>query len=430
MPYRIAGIDVHKKMLAVVVADVEVQGEYQFERIRYGSNPENLRLLTAWLIEHQVEEVVMESTAQYWKPVWGALERFWKPICQEREGAGPVSGTLHLAQAQSNRGRRGRKKDFPDAERLVKRLVADELILSFVPDVEQRLWRAITRRKYQLTRDKVRLQNQLEALLEEAHIKLSSLVSDLLGASARRMLKALAEGETNPMALATLADERLRATPEQLCDALGACTDLKPVYRRLLKMALEQLQFLEQQIGQLDQEMAGLLHQHQEAVQRLAEVPGLGVDSAQQIIAEVGPTAATFPSSKQLSSWVGACPGDDESAGVNYSHRSPKGNRQMRRLLNQAANAAAKTKGSIFEIVYRRSVTRLGHNQAIGVIAHRQCRLIWLILHQEVRYEERGPAVTTQSKQRRTWKMIRQLRSLGYRIQPPNPEQPSQAPAQ
>src|SRR5438309_4900495 len=219
--------------------------------------------------------------------------------------------------------------------------------------------------------------------------KLSSFVSDLLGASARRMLKALADGETNPAALAALADRNLRATPEQLCDALGACTDLKPVCRRLLKMALEQLQFLGQQIGQLDKEMASLLSQHQDAVERLAEVPGLGVDSAQQIIAEVGPTAATFPSEKCLSSWVGACPGDDESAGINYSHRSPKGNRHMRRLLNQAASAAARTKGSIFEIVYRRSVSRLGHNQAIGAIAHRQCRLIWLILHQGVRYEER-----------------------------------------
>jgi transposase len=148
----------------------------------------------------------------------------------------------------------------------------------------------------------------VESLLEEAHIKLSSLVSDLLGASARRMLKALAEGETNPAALAALADKQLRATPEQLCDALGACTELKPVYRRLLKMALEQLQFLEQQISQLDQEMAGLLSRHQDAVERLAEMPGLGVDSAQQIIAEVGPTAATFPSEKCLSSWVGACP--------------------------------------------------------------------------------------------------------------------------
>jgi transposase len=429
MSYRIAGIDVHKKMLAVVVSDVEIESEYQFERRMFGSNPEQLRSLAAWLLEQKAEEVVMESTAQYWKPVWETLERYWKPIREKQEGARRKSGTLHLAQAESNRGRRGRKRDFPDAERLVKRLVSRELTLSFVPDAEQRLWRTVTRRKYQLTRDHVRLQNQLESLLEEAHIKLSSLVSDLLGASARRMLKALADGETNPATLAALADERLRATPEQLCDALGACTDLKPVYRRLLNMALEQLQFLEQQISQLDQEMASLLSQHQDAVQRLAEVPGLGVDSAQQIIAEVGPTAATFPSEKCLSSWVGACPGDEESAGVNYSHRSPKGNRHMRRVLNQAANAAVKAKGTIFEIVYRRTVPRLGHKQTIGAVAHRHCRLIWLILHQGVRYEERGPAVTKRSKQRRTARMIRQLRSLGYRIEPPNP-QPSQAQAQ
>src|SRR5438132_4587525 len=428
MSYRIAGIDVHKKMLAVVVSDVEIDNEYQFERRTFGSNPQQLRSLAAWLLEQEAEEVVMESTAQYWKPVWEALERYWKPICEKREGARRKSGTLHLAQALSNRGRRGRKRDFPDAERLVKRLVARELTLSFVPDAEQRLWRTVTRKKYQLRCDRVRLQNQLESLLEEAHIKLSSLVSDLLGLSARRMLKAIAEGETNPATLAALADQRLRATPEQLCDALGACTELNAVYRRLLKMALEELRLLDEQIGRLDQEMAGLLSEHQDAVQRLAEVPGLGVDSAQQIIAEVGSTAATFPSEKCLSSWVGACPGDNES-GVNYSHRSPKGNRHMRRLLNQAANAAARTKGSIFEIVYRRSVPRLGHNQAIGAIAHRQCRLIWLILHHGVRYEERGPAVTKRSKQLRTARMIRQLRSLGYRIEAPNP-QPSQAQAQ
>src|SRR6201993_1357234 len=390
MAYRIAGIDVHKKKLAVVVADVEVDDEYQFERRWYGSNPEQLQRLVEWFIEQRVEEVVMESTAQYWKPLWSALERYWKPSCQKREGAGKMSGTLHLAQALSNRGRRGRKKDFPDAERLVKRLISQELTLSFVPDTEQRLWRTLSRTRYQRTRDKVRLQNQLEALLEEAHIKLSSLVSDLLGASARRMLHALADGETDPAALAALADQRLRATPAQLRDALGACTELNPVYRRLVKMALDDLQLIEQQIGQLDQEIAGLLREHQDAVQRLAEVPGLGVDSAQQIIAEVGAKAATFPSAKNLVSWVGACPGDEESAGVNRSKRSPKGNRQMRRILNQAANAAVKRKGSIFEILYRRLVPRLGHHKTIGAIAHRLCQLIWILLHKGVRYEERA----------------------------------------
>src|SRR6266700_2859458 len=198
MSYRISGIDVHKKVLAVVVSDVEVDGEFRFERRMFGSNPEQLRTLAAWLLEQETEEVVMESTAQYWKPVWEALERYWKPIREKQEGARRKSGTLHLAQAESNRVRRGRKRDFPDAERLVRRLVARELTLSFVHDAEQRLWRKVTRRKYQLTRDHVGQQNQLESLLEEAHIKLSSLVSDLLGASARRMLKALAEGETNP----------------------------------------------------------------------------------------------------------------------------------------------------------------------------------------------------------------------------------------
>src|SRR5436190_9253469 len=398
MAYRIAGIDVHKRMLAVVVADVEVEGEYEFERQLFAATPQQLRSLAEWLLEREVEEAVMESTAQYWKPVWAALEQYWKPPCRKKDGAGRMSGALHLAQARSNRGRRGRKRDFPDAERLVKRLVAQELNLSFVPDAEQRLWRTVTRRKYQLTRNRARLQNQLESLLEEAHIKLSSLVSDLLGASARRMLQALADGETDPAALAALADTRLRATPAQLRDALGACSELNPVYRRLLKMALKELQLIDEQIGQLDQEMASLLKQHQDAVQRLAEVPGLGPDSAQQIIAEVGATAATFASPKNLSSWVGACPGDEESAGMNKSTRCPRGNRHMRRILNQAANAAVKQKGSIFEVVYRRLVPRLGHGQTIGAITHRLCRLIWIILHQRVSYEERGPAVSQKSK--------------------------------
>jgi len=417
MPYQIAAIDVHKKMLAVVVSDVEVDGEYEFERCRFGTSPDHLRFLAQWLMDREVQEVVMESTAQYWKPVWGALERYWKPVCQKAQDARPRSGTLHLAQAQSNRGPRGRKKDFPDAERLLKRLVANELSLSFVPDAEQRLWRTVIRRRYQLTRNHVRLQNQLESLLEECHIKLSSLVSDLLGISARRMLKALAEGETDPAALAALAHQRLRATPAQLVDALGPCTELNPVYRRLLKSVLEEVQFIEQQRAQLDQEMAMLLKRHQDAVQRLAELPGLGADSAQQIIAEVGATAATFPSEKHLASWVGACPGDEESAGVSHSHRSPKGNRNMRRLLNQCAHAAVKLKGSIFQILYQRLAPRLGHNQAIGVIAHKLCRLIWIILHQGIRYEERGPAVSEKSRRLRTARMIRFLRKQGYQVE-------------
>jgi len=164
--------------------------------------------------------------------------------------------------------------------------------------------------------------------------------------------------------------------------------------------------------------MADLLRRHEDQVQPIAEVPGLGADSAQQIIAEVGATAATFPSEKHLSSWVGVCPGNEESAEVNHSARSPHGNRHMRRILNQAANAAVKLKGSIFQILYCRYVPRLGHKHTIAIIAHKLCRLIWRILHLGMRYEERGPEVNKLSEQTRTRKMIRELRKLGYRVEP------------
>jgi len=417
MSYRIAAVDVHKRMLAVVVADVAGEGEYRFERRKFGATPGEMHLMAQWLVRQEVEEVVMESTAQYWKPVWGALERYWQPARQQREGAGKMSGTLHLCQAKSNHGPRGRKNDFADGERMIRRLVAQELVLSFVPDPDQRLWRTVTRRKHQLTRARIGFRNQLESLLEQAHLKLSGFVSDLLGVSARRMLKALAEGETDPAALAALADHRLRATPEQLRDALGACTQMSEVYRRLIGLALQELQMIEEHIGQLDREAMSLFKDHQGAVRRVAEVPGFGADSAQQMIAEVGPQAASFDAAKKMCSWVGVCPGNQESAGEQQSTRSPKGNRQMRRLLNQAAQSAVKVKGSIFEITFHRLLPRLGYQQAIWAIAHRLCRLLWAILHKGVRYEERGPAVTAKSQRTRTARMIRELKKLGYHVE-------------
>jgi transposase len=202
-----------------------------------------------WLQEHNVREVVMESTAQYWKPVWLDLE--------------PHFEKLHLAQAHSNRAPKGRKNDFGDGKRLTRRLLADELMLSFVPDAEQRTWRTMTRGKQQLVRDRVRLRNQLEALLEEARIKLSSVISDLLEVSGRRILKALSEGETNPDRLAELGDDRLKCTPGELSDALTG--SVEPVHRELLKLYLERLHLLDQQVEKLDQMTARALQQYEEA---------------------------------------------------------------------------------------------------------------------------------------------------------------------
>lgn len=400
--YKLSGIDVHKKMLAVVVADVAQPGEWQFERRKFGTDPSELNALAAWLAEREVQEVVMESTAQYWKSVWQALEG----QCQ-----------LQLAQAHSNRAPKGRKRDFADAERLVRRHVAGELILSFVPDPEQRLWRTMTRTKQQLTRDRVRLQNQLEGFMEEVRIKLSSHVSDLLGVSAKQMLEAMADGQSDAVAIAQLADPGLRASQEELADALSAVSHLSPLQRQILKLFLERLELIESQRQKLDGMVAEALRTHQDAVRRLAEVPGLGADSAQQIVAEVGPQAATFPSAGQMASWVGCCPGREESAAVSASDRSPKGNKPMRRLLSQTANAAVKAKGSVFELFYRRLVPQVGHHKAIWAVAHRLCRLIWKILHDGVSYEERGHRTNVQALQKRANRLLRELRRLGYQVQ-------------
>jgi transposase len=397
--YNLAGIDVHKRMLAVVIANAR-DTELQFECRRFGTTTSDLRHLLAWLEERAVQEVVMESTAQYWKPVWLALEGHCR---------------LHLAQARSNRGPRGRKTDFRDAQRAVSRLLSGDLVLSYVPEAEQRGWRTLTRTKHQLTRDKVRLQSQLESLLEECQIKLSSIVSDLLGASGQRILRALAQGETDPARLAELGDKRLRASEAELKEALSGAP--QPIHRQLLSLYLARLDLIESQMASLDRMIAEAMKAHEQAIVRLAELPGLGIDSAQQIIAEIGPQAAAFPSAEQLASWVGVCPGRQESAGVSSSDRSAKGNRSMRRLLNQLAHAAVRKEDCQLQIVFRRLASRLGYAKAVWAIAHRLCRLIWKVLHEGVSYVEYGPAPTPLALKRRRQRLVTQLKKLGYQVQ-------------
>src|SRR3984893_15066738 len=321
---------------------------------------------------------------------------------------------LHLAQAFSNRAPRGRKHDFKDAERLVRRLIANELILSFVPDGEQRSWRNLTRMKLQLTRDRVRLQSQMECLLEEMRIKLSIVISDLLGASGLRILHALAEGETNPKQLALLGDDRLKCSEEQLVDALTGRP--QPKHRQMLGLQLERLQLIDGQIAKRNGLIAQAMKPHQDAVIRLAEVPGLGVDPAQQVISEVGVQASTFPSAAELISWVGTCPGKDESAEENHSSRSAKGNKYLRRVLNQAAHAAVRKKGSYFQAVVRRLLPRLGYQSAIWAIALRLCRVAWKILHEGVRFIEQGTEPDPKAQKQRARMLARALRKLGYEV--------------
>ena len=396
MSVKIAGIDVHKKVLMVVVMN-SATPDVKPERRRFSTMPTELHHLSTWLQERGVEEVVMESTAQYWRSVWLELEPHM---------------SLHLAQAFSNRAPRGRKHDFKDAERLARRFIAKELILSFVPGGEQRIWRNLTRMKLQLIRDRVRLHSQIECLLEEMRIKLSVVVADLFGTSGLRILHALAQDETDPKNLALLGDERLRCSEEQLIEALTGRSH--PVHRQMLGLQLERLRQMNEQIATLNTMIAQAMKPYQDAVIRLAEVPGFGIDSAQQVIAEVGPTAATFASAAEFTSWVGTCPGKEESAEENRSSRSAKGNKYMRRILNQVAHAAARSKGTHFQVVFRRLLPRLGYLSAIWAIAHRLCRLVWKILHQGVRYNEQGTAQEPRLLIYRAQYLAKQLRKFGY----------------
>jgi len=406
MAYKVAAIDIHKRVLMVVVATAaseiaDAAGEaLEFECRRFGTGNAERMHVVSWLRERGATEVVMESTAQYWKPVWLDLE--------------PHFAKLQLAQAQSNRAPKGRKNDFRDAKRLARRLLAGELMLSFVPDPEQRAWRTVTRSKCQLVRERAQLQNQLEALLEEMRIKLSSVVSNLLGVSGRRILTALSQGESDPVNLADLGEASLKCGKEKLADALrGSPT---PIQLAILKLFLDRLELLDKQIEELDKLVAKELKKHEAAVIRVAEIPGFGTDSAQQMIAEVGVDADAFASADEFSSWVGVCPGSNVSAEENQSSKSPKGNRYVRRLLSQAAHAAVKTKGCHFQAVFRRFLPKLGYNGAIWVVAHRLAGVLWIVLHRGVRYIEKGSETTPKAKKRRAQKLAQALRALGYSV--------------
>jgi transposase len=393
---KIAGIDVHKKVLMVVIVNGSAPEEKPTRR-RFATMPSQLHQLLIWLQGQGVEEAVMESTAQYWRSVWLELEPHMR---------------LHLAQAFSNRAPRGRKHDFKDAERLVRRLIADELILSFVPNGEQRIWRSMTRMKLQLTRDRVRLQNQMECLLEEMRIKLSIVVSNLLGASGLRILQALAHGETDPKQLAELGDERLQCTEEQLVDALTG--RVQPMHREMLSLQLQRLQLIDQQMAQLNVMIAG----HEGTSRRgnptgRSAWTGSGFGTANNRRSRC---PGLFPSAAELTSWVGTCPGKEESAEQNRSSRSAKGNKYLRRVLNQAAHAAVTKKGSYFQSVFRRLLPRLGCQSAIWAIAHRLCRLVWKILHEGVRFIERDCEADPRAKKQRAQMLVRALRKLGYQV--------------
>ena len=395
---RIAGVDVHKRILAVVVR-LERDGQVVYEKRKFGTNRKEIEQhLAAWLQQHRVGEVVMESTAQYWRPVWYGLE------AQGFE--------LHLCNPLQVKAPRGKKRDYRDAQRLADRWAAGDLEDSFVPGKEQREWRAMTRARVHMKRKIGINRCQVEGLLEQGSIKLTSVVSDVFGASGWAMLELIAKGETNVEVLVKEARGSLRQKESKLKDALAGKLDA--TYRLLLKQHMEQVELLRKQVEEINEALTKAMSAHVPALVRLAKIPGVDLYAAQELLAEIGPKAAAFQTAENFAGWVGLCPGSKESAGVNYSRRSAKGNHYLRRLLSQVGWAAIRTKESFFAGLFGRLKPRIEGRGAAWAVAHRIGKVIWLVLHEEVEYKEMGRGkVSLQSLHRKYRRLMKEFARHG-----------------
>jgi transposase len=398
--YRsVAGIDVHKKMLAVVVRWQRGE-QVQYYQRKFGANRADIQHLGAWLQAHGVREVVMESTAQYWRPVWNGLERHFR---------------LHLTHPLKTQAPRGRKFDFRDARRLADRWDSGDLEESFIPDCEQRAWRQLTRARVQLKKKLSVVHSHVEGLLEHGGIKLSAVVSDLFGVSGWAMLEHIAQGVTDVEVLAGQAHGALRKKLTELKEALAG--QLEPVYRLMLRQHMDQVRLFRRQVEEINQALAEAMQQHLVALHRLTKIPGVDLYAAQELLSEIGPKAAAFASAEHFASWVGVCPGSQQSAGVNYSHRSAKGNRYLRRLLCQIAWAAIHTKDTFFASLFARLKPKVQGQGAAWAVAHRIAKIVWLVLHQQVEYQEKGSAPPNERTLVRKFKrMLKEFGALGLDV--------------
>jgi transposase len=252
----------------------------------------------------------------------------------------------------------------------------------------------------------------VEGLPEQGGIKLAAVASDWFGASGWAMLSQIAQGETDAAVLAAQARGSLRKKAEQLKEALAG--QLEPVYRLLLRQQMDQVELLRRQILEINAALAAAMKEHTATLHRLSKIPGVDLYAAQELLAEIGPRAATFASAEQFASWVGVCPGSQESAGICYSHRSPKGNRYLRRLLCQIAWAAIHTKDTFFAGLFGRLKPRIEGQGAAWAVAHRIAKVIWLVLHNGADYREKGTAaLNPRTLTRKLRRLLRECAKAG-----------------
>jgi transposase len=394
---RCAGLDVHQK--EIVACRRIVSGRKVGSQLaRFPTTTQGLLALSAWLAEVKVTHVAMEATGVYWKPVWHVLCHDFK---------------LVLANASHIRNVPGRKSDANDATWIADLLAHGLIRASFVPPRPIQELRDLTRTRRELTREIVRHTQRIQATLEEANIKLTSVISDILGWSGRRILKAIVEGQSDPRALAELGHRKLACTREELAAALEG--RVRDHHRFLIGQHLKTIEQIETTIAAFDARLETALAPFRDAVDRLKEIPGVSDNVAQTLVAEIGPDMSAFPTAEHLVSWAGMCPRLDESAGRKRSKRLRKGAPWLKPVIVQAALAATKVKNSSLRARYYALMPRLGHKKAIMAVAAAILRIVYHMLKDGTFYQDLGPDYRRpKNPERAAMNLASRIRSLGY----------------
>lgn len=397
---RCAGLDVHKKSVVACVT-IRDGGTVSKEVRTFGTTTRQLHALRAWLQESGVTHVAMESTASYWKPVFNLLEENFTPW---------VVNPAHIKQVP------GRKTDVKDAEWIADLLQHGLLRPSFIPARAQRELRELTRYRTSLVGERAREVNRIQKVLEGGNIKIGSVLSDVLGVSGTRMLEALAQGETDPVRLAALADARVRATPEALQEALEG---LMGTHQRfLLQQQLAHLTALDRTLTQLDGEVARRLAPFVDTLARLQTIPGVARRTAEVILAEIGPAVQTFRTPAALAAWIGVAPGNKESAGKRLSGKTRKGNKALRVALVEAAHAAGRTKATYLGAQYGRAVRTKGGKRAAVIVAHGIAVSLWHMLRNGEDYVDLGvDYFDRRDVEQAKRQAVKRLERLGFTVQ-------------
>jgi transposase len=405
-----AGLDVHKDTVYACVRRLDANGRAT-EAIRvFGTTTPDLLALGDWLAEYGVTHVAMESTGVYWKPIYYILDGRFE---------------LVLANAQQLKRVPGRKTDVQDCAWIAKLMQHGLIAASFVPPEPQRDLRELTRQRVQLVRQKVSLANRIQKVLEDANLKLGSVVADVLGKSGRSMLRALVAGESDPTKLAELALGRLRKQIPKLRPALtGRVTEH---HRFLLGLLLDEVEAVERFTDRMDVRIVAVLAPFGPAVRRLLTIPGVSQRTAEVLVAEVGTRMDRFPSEDHLASWAGLCPGNDESAGKKRSGQTPKGNAWLKRALVQAAWAASRTQGTYLAAQYRRLAARRGRKRALVALGHTILGIAYALLKDDTDDTDLGgDYFERRDRDRLTRRLVDRLERLGLKVTL-EPQQPQAA---